>query len=124
MIADALFEFNQAAPSDGINILKRGRIGEAKIKDGVYVVEMRGLAQALQQPVGALSSITCRARLFHGRCRNAGGIGLNADDWRVTGTLTHVASAQAFRCDLPYNGGTQPWVVVISPPGKAFLTTW
>lgn len=87
----ALIEFNQLAPADGVNTLKRGRLGEVRVLQDRYVAELRGLSQALQQAVGAFASMTSRAELFDAHC------GLDPDDWRVTGTLTDVTSNSVIR---------------------------
>lgn len=58
-----LFEANVFDPTDGKNILKTGTLGEFQINLTNFVGEMRGLTQALQQPVGAVTQRTCRARL-------------------------------------------------------------
>lgn len=58
-----LFETNVFDTTDGKNILKTGTLGEFQINLSNFVGEMRGLTQALQQPVGAVTQRTCRARL-------------------------------------------------------------
>lgn len=68
-----LFECNYLSPSDGVNVIKRGSTGEAQINRGVYTIEFRGLKQALQQLLGAVTSKTCRYRLgvndtYRSRC--------------------------------------------------------
>lgn len=48
--------------------LMAGTIGETSIRRSVIVVELRGLQQFLQQPIGSVSTKTCRARLGDARC--------------------------------------------------------
>jgi uncharacterized phage protein (TIGR02218 family) len=68
-----LFETNYLNPADGVNVIKRGSTGEAQINRGVYTIEFRGLKQAFQQLIGAVTSKTCRYRLgvndtYRSRC--------------------------------------------------------
>lgn len=86
-----LVRYNWATPSDGVDIVKRGTLGELRPARGAYVAEPRGLRQSLQQPVGPVSTKTCRARLGDAMC------GINLASHTVTGTLTHVTSGQVFR---------------------------
>lgn len=58
-----LFECNWKSPTDGINILKRGTMGQVQVVRGSYTIELRGLKQALQQPIGPVTTKTCRYRL-------------------------------------------------------------
>jgi uncharacterized phage protein (TIGR02218 family) len=51
------------ASRDDINLLKRGWGGESDTLRSSRKFELRGLKQALQQPVGAVTSKTCRYRL-------------------------------------------------------------
>lgn len=91
-----VFEVNYRAPADGVNVLKRGTTGEAQVRRGVWVMEFRGLTQALQQPLGQSTSKTCRYRL--GSVSEADG-GLCLKDltaFTYTSTVTSVASRQVF----------------------------
>jgi uncharacterized phage protein (TIGR02218 family) len=46
-----------------------GTLGNVNLNQGHIVVELRGLQQYLQQPVGAVTSRECRARLGDSLCR-------------------------------------------------------
>ena len=90
-----IFQCNYLAPADGIDMLKRGTGGETRVGDNQYVLELRGLTQALQQTVGIATSRTCRAhfadypqQVLSARC------GLSAAAFTVTGTITNVTSRQ------------------------------
>lgn len=83
-----LFEANYRAIADGINPLLYGVTGEVGVNVGSFVIEMRGLTQFLNQPIGIVTSATCRARLGDARC----GVSLAA--YTFNGTLTSVASSQ------------------------------
>ena len=58
-----LFECSYADTTLGVNLLKRGTTGEADTMRSTRRFEFRGLKQALQQQVGAVTSKTCRYRL-------------------------------------------------------------
>lgn len=109
-----LFRYNWANPSDGIDIVKRGRFGNLQPKRGVYVAEMRGLRQALQQPVGATLQPTCRYRLGStampdGLCKK------DLTTFTKTGTVDSVQSAYQFtdaarnEADTYFNEGLLTW---------------
>jgi uncharacterized phage protein (TIGR02218 family) len=85
-----IFEVNWASPADGVNILKAGTLGEVRPARGLYTVELRGLAQALQSPLGFLTQKTCRYRLGDANCT------VNLVPFTVTGTVTSVANNQVF----------------------------
>lgn len=57
-----IFRYNWAAPADGTEPVMGGTFGNVSLKQGAVVVELRGLQQYLQQPVGNVTSKTCRAR--------------------------------------------------------------
>lgn len=85
-----MFEYNWVTPGDGINTLITGHFGELSLGNGQITVELRGLQQALQQTVGAVSSKNCRARLGDSLCRVA------LAPYTVTGTFTGVNGKQIF----------------------------
>lgn len=86
-----VFRYNFESIADGIDTLLVGTLGEFELRDNELVVELRDLRQYLQQPVGEVSSKTCRARLGDARCRK------DLTAFTKTGTLTHVTSNQIFR---------------------------
>jgi len=63
-----LSECNWSAPSDGPNPIVSGKFGELWLKRSTLTVELRDLTQGLQQPVGIVTSILCRARLGDAAC--------------------------------------------------------
>lgn len=88
---------NWASPSDGLEAVLAGTVGEATLKDASLVFELRGLQQYLQQPVGDVSSKTCRAHFAdfpnvnnNNRCR------LVAATYTSTASVTSVTSNQVF----------------------------
>lgn len=86
-----LFLVNWADPDGcGIIRMRRGYLGEVKLKNGWGVCELRGLMQALQQPVGDTYSPACTADLGDARCK------INLPDWTVTGTVSAVTDRRRF----------------------------
>ena len=85
-----LMRYNWADPSMGVETRGTGRLGEIRPRSSAYVAEMRGLQQYLQQPVGAASTKTCRARLGDAMCM------VDLGPWTETGTITGVTSKQIF----------------------------
>jgi uncharacterized phage protein (TIGR02218 family) len=58
-----IFRYNWATLGDGVEYLMAGTVGGVTLRDGQVVAELRGLQQYLQQPVGSMTSKTCRARV-------------------------------------------------------------
>jgi uncharacterized phage protein (TIGR02218 family) len=85
-----LFRYNWADPSDGIEVLKCGRIGNIRPRTGHFVVEFRDLRQALQSEYAVVTQADCRNELGDARC------GVNLASHTHTGTVTGAASAQVF----------------------------
>jgi uncharacterized phage protein (TIGR02218 family) len=88
--AFVLFRASWADKSLGIDVHKAGTFGTVQPANGAFTVELRGLQQYLQQPIGAASTKTCRARLGDAKCRK------DLTAFTVTGTLTSVTSQQVF----------------------------
>lgn len=91
-----VFEYNWANPADGINPIIAGTIGEVEMRRSTVVVELRGLQQILNEPVGSSSTPTCRYRLgvndgIMSRCP------VNLATFTVTGTVTGVTDKATFR---------------------------
>ncbi len=85
-----LFQFNYADLTMGRDVILAGTLGEVTPQRGAYRVELRGLQQYLQQPVGAVSTKTCRARLGDARCRKV------LTSFTHSGTVSAVTSSQVF----------------------------
>ena len=65
-----IFAVNWASLADGELKLRRGRLGEVIAQDdGSFRAELRGLAQPLQQTIGAIYQPECRADLGDARCK-------------------------------------------------------
>lgn len=90
-----MFVYNWANLADGTDPILAGVLGEVELRRNTVWAELRGLQQFLQQPVGAVSSKTCRYRLgvnngADSRCP------VNLASFTVTGTVTGVTSNQVF----------------------------
>lgn len=84
------YEYGAEMIADG---LQRGTLGEVTVNQGSYVIELRGMGQALKQPVGSVTTKDCVAafadypRAVPGRlCR------VVAATWTRTGTITTATS--------------------------------
>ena len=82
--------YNWATPTDGVEVRMAGTVGEVHLHRGYVTAELRGLQQYLQQPIGSVSSKTCRARLGDALCAK------DLTSFTHTGTVTSAASAQVF----------------------------
>ncbi len=82
--------YNFASPSDGLEVLMAGTIGEVTISDGYVRLELRGLQAPLQQTIGQVVSITCRARLGDALCR------VDLAPLTFSGTVSTVANRREF----------------------------
>ena len=82
--------YNWANPADGVEVRMVGTVGEVHLKRGSITAELRGLQQYLQQPIGSVSSKTCRARLGDSLCR------VNMAGFTHNYTVGNVISRQNF----------------------------
>ena len=57
-----IFRYNWASTADGTEPIIAGTIGNVTLNRGSIVAELRGLQQYLQQPIGNVTTRTCRAR--------------------------------------------------------------
>lgn len=88
--AFTLFRYNFMNIADGVEYLMVGNLGEVTLRNGMATVEMRGLQQFFQQPVGAVTTITCRARLGDTLCTK------DLTSFTHTGTITSAPSVHGF----------------------------
>lgn len=82
--------YNFKSPGDGVEIVMVGTIGEVVISDGYVKLELRGLQAPLQQTVGQVVSITCRARLGDALCK------VNLAALTFSGVVSTVANRREF----------------------------
>ena len=85
-----IFMVNYLAPDAGRLHVKTGWLGQVTLRDGVFVVEVRGISAALQQTIGEVYTATCRAQLGDVRCKQALAV------FTHTGTVTAVEENFAF----------------------------
>jgi uncharacterized phage protein (TIGR02218 family) len=89
--------YNWANPADGIEVLLAGVIGQTKLLRGTVVAELRDLRQYLQQPIGIVTSKTCRARFADHPTPNGNArCTLSAAAWSDARTVTAVSSLRGF----------------------------
>jgi hypothetical protein len=79
-----LFECNWSDLTQDPLILGAGTLGEVSIRDNSFSVEMRPLADALNQRIGELVSPICRADLGDARCK----VRLDPPAWAATTAYT------------------------------------
>lgn len=92
-----IFRYNWTAPADGIEPVMAGTFGNVSLRQGAVVVELRGLQQYLQQPVGNVTSKTCRARFAdYPRPNGNNRCGLPVAAWTVAHTVGVVTSRRQF----------------------------
>jgi uncharacterized phage protein (TIGR02218 family) len=88
--------------------LMRGWLGESTLNLNTIKIELRGLKQLLQQPVGIVSSKTCRARLGDSACT------VNLAPFTASGEVTSVTDRRTFAANLApasdyYGDGLITW---------------
>jgi uncharacterized phage protein (TIGR02218 family) len=104
-----IFRVNYLALADGTMSVRKGHLGEVRVRGKGAIAELRGLAQVLQQTIGEVYSPSCRADLFDTRCK------LVAATYTVTGSLTGITSNAVFADSARseangwFNGGKITW---------------
>ncbi|MBV0891941.1 DUF2163 domain-containing protein [Paracoccus sp. Z118] len=86
-----LWEVDWQRPEDR-QLLFRGGLGEVTRADGAFRAELRGLAEALNLPLGRVYHPRCSARLGDGQCR----ADLTRPGYRVEGVLAAVEDGVRF----------------------------
>ena len=84
-----IFSVDTINPANRI-IERVGYLGEVTVRDGLFISEVRGLAQRLQCQVGELYSPTCRATFGDRRCK------VDLAAYTMSGTVENVISRQVF----------------------------
>jgi uncharacterized phage protein (TIGR02218 family) len=85
-----LMEVNYDDLSMGDNLLRYGEVGEIQRKGAYFAVELRGLAQYLQNRIGRIVSPSCDADLGDARC------GVDLEALRVSGAVDTAVSQREF----------------------------
>lgn len=89
-----IFEVNYRDLSMGINPLRSGTLGQVSTKRNAFVAELRGLFQALQQPVGRALGYECDANFGDTRCTK------NIASYSSTGSVLSVTDGRNFAVTL------------------------
>ncbi|WP_268838006.1 DUF2163 domain-containing protein [Burkholderia sp. WTPI3] len=120
-------------PSAGAVTLASGTLGQVTITNGAYQVEMRGVAQLMQQEQGDVYSPTCRAQLGDAKCMvNLTSLTFNGTVASVSGAtswsdpgLTQTGPVVAYSDTTGHKIPTRsPFTVQVVPPnGGAFVST-
>ncbi len=85
-----VYACNWADLTQGVIQLKRGFMGEVKITNSGFEVEMRGLHDLMQRERGFFYTAECRHDLGNSAC------GVNLASYTVTGTVTAATSRAVF----------------------------
>jgi uncharacterized phage protein (TIGR02218 family) len=105
--------------ADDVETLIRGWFGEVTLNQNTFRIELRGLAQKLQQTVGIVSTKTCRARLGDSACTK------DLTSFTHTLTVTGVTDKRTFTAsgatqDPDYFGeGIVTWLTGDNAAGRA-----
>jgi hypothetical protein len=116
----------------GAVVIGSGTLGQVKIYESQYVVEMRSLSQMMQQQTGELFSPTCRATLGDTRCTVALGpltatglvqslnsiVSWNDSTLTQTGPNSNYVDTQGRK--IPTSGAYT--IKVVPPTGGAFVS--
>ena len=86
-----VFWINPVHPEWGILPLKGGRFGEVQLKNSQFEVELRSIAQFLQQPFGNFYTLECSATLGDEKCK----VRLTASPWTASKMFISKAGADA-----------------------------
>ncbi|MGH6625138.1 MAG: DUF2163 domain-containing protein [Burkholderiaceae bacterium] len=89
-----IFEVNYRDLTQGRMILATGKTGNVSAGRVGFIVELRGLLQTLQQPVGGYYTKTCPANFGDSKC------GYNVEALRVSGTVSGVTNRAVFATAL------------------------
>jgi uncharacterized phage protein (TIGR02218 family) len=86
-----IWRANWAAPDQRV-LIRKGTLGEVRRGKAAFQAEIRGLMQALNQPVGRAYCYACDADVGDARC----GVDLAAATHRVSGTVAAVTDNRRF----------------------------
>ncbi len=89
-----IFEVNHRDLTQGRMILATGKTGNVTAGRNAFNAELRGLLQALQQPVGGYYTKTCTAVFGDAKC------GYDVEALRVAGTVTGATNRAVFATAL------------------------
>jgi uncharacterized phage protein (TIGR02218 family) len=88
-----LSRVNWRRPQDGAQRVRSGTLGKVQHRSGQFVVELRGLMQALQTQIGEIVTPDCQANFGDSRCLYP------IETLREAATIVSVSSRRAFTID-------------------------
>lgn len=100
---------NYLSLADGHMMLRKGWLGNIKTGRAMFIAELRGMMQPLQQSIGRTYLPACDAVLGDARC------GVTLASYTVTGSVTTATSARQFtdtartEVDGYFDGGLLTW---------------
>lgn len=94
-----IFLVNYADLSQGTLVLRKGTLGEVKLRRGIFLAELRGLTQRLIQNFIEAFSQDCRAKLGDSRCR------INLAPFTFGGSVSSAVSRRDFNSNLTQADG-------------------
>lgn len=97
-----IFMVNYSDLSQGKLRVMHGELGEVEIKDDMAAVELRSLAQRLQQNMGRMHTNRCDAELGDSRC------GVDLDSYAISGEVDLVVDRGKF-ADISLSGETEDY---------------
>ena len=132
-----MFIINWADVSEGAIPLHRGTVGSISRDGNMFVAELRGIKQLLQQNITEGYSATCRATLGDARCK----VRIDPPEWTAATAYTVREDAEAgsgsvvkpttqdgrhYKCiTAGTSGGSEPsWVTTIGNPTTDNTVTW
>ncbi|CAO3460825.1 hypothetical protein [Azospirillum argentinense] len=119
-----VFLVDYRTPARGRLMLRSGWLGEWTIKDDGFTLEVRGLAQRLQQSIGQVYQPTCRVDFCSAKC------GLLAAAWTSQGAVAAASSRGRFEAaglgqpDGFFNGGLLTWLTGANAGLQAEVGAW
>ena len=132
--ADAkVFQLNYEDPDgDGELVLIQGKLGEVKVNDNSFTVELRGLTQFFQQSIGTPYTVLCAADFGDSKCKTI----LDPPEWQASTTYAVGDIVKATSYDgrkyivisvtgTEQSGATEPtWDTDIGDPTVDNDVTW
>ena len=118
-----MFLVNYQDLSQGILKLRRGWLGEVSIRDGMYVAELRGMAQKLQMTVADVYTPDCSADLVDARC------GIDLAALEESSSVSSVTSDTSIETTLAqatgwYDGGELTWTAGANADQTVAVRHW
>jgi uncharacterized phage protein (TIGR02218 family) len=85
-----IFQVNYTDLSQGTLKLRKGNLGELRTAGNMFVAELRGMLQKIQQNIAWTYEVACNADVFDARC------GLSAASFSASSSVTAITSNSVF----------------------------